>query len=78
MQEYDELVKDVSGYIKFSFDQHLESKQAVLSRAIGLKIDGIQLNALVPYIDMINHDNSNPNVNLRYDDKRQGVVLTCI
>ncbi len=53
--DYDECVRAVPAFRRFSLDEFLEVRTAVGSRNFGIVVHGNKRTAMVPYADMLNH-----------------------
>lgn len=51
----DEIIRAAPEFEDFPLEEFMWARMMVASRNFGVKIDGVQTDALVPYADMLNH-----------------------
>ena len=65
--EYKFLFNNLETFKKYSLSEYIWARTVVITRIYGVVIDGIKTQALVPFADMLNHDN-NPDTHWFFDD----------
>lgn len=65
--EYKFLFNNLETFKKYSLAEYIWARTVVITRIYGVVIDGIKTQALVPFADMLNHNN-NPETQWFFDD----------
>lgn len=73
--EYDGIVKHVPEFAKYSLDDFIWARLAVITRIFGLKIRGHKTDGLVPMADMLNHKIPKE-TSWTFDDSVNGFTIT--
>jgi len=73
--EYDALRRAIPAFARWTFDEFVWARLAVITRIFGLVIDGVKTDGLVPYADMLNHKLPRETRWL-YDDSCGGFTIT--
>ena len=56
-RDYDLICEEVPEYKQFTLKEYAEIMMMVTSRIFTYNVDGVKIYGLVPYADMLNHQN---------------------
>jgi hypothetical protein len=72
---YEKICALVPGFDQFDLVQFLQTLLLIYSRFFNLELDTNQQATIVPYADMLNHNNSKANAGYDYSDRHKGFLL---
>jgi len=72
--DYDLICEEVPEYKQFTLKEYAEIMMMVTSRIFTYKVDGVKIYGLVPYADMLNHQNERQTT-WTYSDSRHGFII---
>ena len=76
-QDYDLICEEVPEYKQFTLKEYAEIMMIVTSRIFSFRVDGVEMKGLLPFADMVNHQQVG-NSSWMYDDDRQGFIIVAL